>query len=110
MDVSALVVGVGTAVGWVLAQNPPPPEQGPEFGKASPIALVVIILLGVATVLLIRSMNRHLKRVPAQFDQVEGGKEAGPRQRKPGSGDDGAPVDGETAASTAEEGADKRAN
>ena len=33
--------------GVVLAQDPqPPPGQGPEFGKASPIALVVIILLG----------------------------------------------------------------
>ncbi|MDP1806449.1 MAG: hypothetical protein Q8K72_14840 [Acidimicrobiales bacterium] len=45
----------------------PPPGQ-PEFGKASPVALVVILMLGLATVLLIVSMTRHLKKVPASFD------------------------------------------
>ncbi|MBC8091397.1 MAG: hypothetical protein H7Y15_05540 [Pseudonocardia sp.] len=46
----------------------PPPGEGPEFGKASPVALVVILMLGLATVLLIVSMTRHLKKVPASFD------------------------------------------
>ncbi len=45
----------------------PPPGQ-PEFGKASPVALVVILALGLATVLLIVSMTRHLKKVPDSFD------------------------------------------
>ncbi len=59
----------GTAVASVLAQNAePPPGEGPEFCKASPIALVVILMLGLATVLLIVSMTRHLKKVPASFD------------------------------------------
>jgi hypothetical protein len=59
----------GTAVASVLAQNAePPPGEGPEFGKASPIALVVILMLGLATLLLIVSMTRHLKKVPASFD------------------------------------------
>ncbi|MCX6462311.1 MAG: hypothetical protein NTW05_01775 [Pseudonocardiales bacterium] len=48
----------------------PPPGQ-PEFGKASPVALVVILLLGLATALLIVSMTRHLKKVPASFDPPE---------------------------------------
>lgn len=52
----------------------PPPGQ-PEFGKASPIALVVILALGLATVLLIVSMTRHLKKVPASFDEPEPGAE-----------------------------------
>ncbi len=53
----------------VLAQGvQPPPGEGPEFGKASPVALVVILLLGLATLLLIVSMTRHLKKVPASFD------------------------------------------
>jgi hypothetical protein len=61
---------VHTAV--VLAQEPaPPPDKGPEFGEASPIALVVTILLGISLVFLLRSMTKHLRRVPASFDPPE---------------------------------------
>ncbi len=35
--------------------------------EASPIALVVILLLVVALVVLVRSMNRHLRKVPGSF-------------------------------------------
>ena len=63
------------AVWWtVLPLAAPPPgappgsERGEEFGKTSPIALVVILLLGLATALLIRSMNKQLRKVPASFD------------------------------------------
>ena len=53
----------------VVAQDPaPPPGEGPEFGEASPIALVVVLVLGVALIFLIRSMTKHLKKVPATFD------------------------------------------
>ena len=63
---------VGQTVALVLAQNPvPPPEKGEEFGKASPIGLVVILLLLIATVFLVRSMTKHLRRVPASFDPPE---------------------------------------
>jgi hypothetical protein len=41
---------------------------GSESDKAGPLGLLVILLLGVATVLLIRSMNRHLRKVPPSFD------------------------------------------
>ncbi|GIL31392.1 hypothetical protein NUM_66460 [Actinocatenispora comari] len=37
-------------------------------GMAGPLGLVVIILLAIATVLLIRNMNRRLRRLPARFD------------------------------------------
>jgi hypothetical protein len=69
VDLGAPVVG--SAVATVpLAQNPePPPGQGEEFGKASPVALVVILCLAVATVILVRSMTKHLKRLPASFDE-----------------------------------------
>jgi hypothetical protein len=63
------VPGAAQAVVSVPAQNPePPPGQGEEFGKASPVALVVIVLLALATIVLIRSMAKHIKRVPASFD------------------------------------------
>ena len=56
------------AVG-VPVQNPqPPPGQGEEFGKASPVALVVIILLALATIVLIRSMTKRIRRLPASFE------------------------------------------
>lgn len=37
-------------------------------GMAGPLGLVVIILLAIATVLLIRNMNRRLRRLPARFE------------------------------------------
>jgi hypothetical protein len=65
---------IPASVAIVLAQAQPPApgsDRGEEFGKTSPIALVVILLLGVATVLLIRSMNKRLRNVPASFDPAE---------------------------------------
>jgi len=68
VDLGALPAAT-TAVPTVLAQNPqPPPGRGEEFGKSSPIALVVILLLGLATLLLIRSMTKRIKRLPESFE------------------------------------------
>ena len=39
-----------------------------EGREASPIALVLILLLLVAVVLLVRSMGKHLRKVPPTFD------------------------------------------
>jgi hypothetical protein len=62
----------GTAAATVLAQDPEtPPGQGAEFGKAAPVALVVILLLAAATVLLIRSMSKRIRRLPASFDRPD---------------------------------------
>jgi hypothetical protein len=38
-----------------------------EDREASPIALVLILGLAIALVLLIRSMNKHLRKVPTSF-------------------------------------------
>ncbi|AGZ50244.1 hypothetical protein PJK45_14625 [Mycobacterium kansasii] len=46
-----------------------PRNHGPDFGKASPVGLLVIVLLVVATLFLVRSMNRQLKKVPESFDR-----------------------------------------
>ena len=66
--------GLATTAG-VLAQQPVPPEdpggQGEEFGKSSPIGLVIIILFFLAVGLLVRSMNKHLRRIPESFDPPE---------------------------------------
>ena len=40
--------------------------QGEDFGKSSPVGLVVLILFFVAVFFLVRSMNKHLKKLPAR--------------------------------------------
>ena len=49
----------------------PPKNSGPDFGKASPFGLLVIVLLLLGTFGLVWSMNRQLKKVPKSFDQPE---------------------------------------
>ena len=75
-----MLVDLGGPVGQfvaVLAQDPaPPPGTGEEFGKASPIGLVVLLLLFIATILLVRSMNKQLRKVPASFDEPDGTPDA----------------------------------
>lgn len=51
----------------VLADNTPR-NTGPDFGKANPLGLLVIVLLLIGTALLIWSMNRQLRKLPASFD------------------------------------------
>lgn len=47
-------------------------EQLPEdVGKAGPLGLLLIVVLLIATALLVRSMSRHLKRVPRSFEPGE---------------------------------------
>lgn len=52
-------------VGLLLAEET---NRGPDYGKASPVGLLVVLLLLIGVFLLVRSMNRHLKRVPASFE------------------------------------------
>jgi hypothetical protein len=70
---AALASPVATVAVVVTQAQPPAPgsDRGEEFGKTSPIALVVILLLAVATVVLIRSMSKRLRNVPESFDPPE---------------------------------------
>jgi hypothetical protein len=54
----------------LLAQDPPR-DTGPDFGKASPFGLLVIVLLLIGTFLLVWSMNRHLRKLPKSFDDQD---------------------------------------
>lgn len=65
----------------VLAQQPGNGDnggQGEDFGKSSPVGLLVLLLFLVAVVLLVRSMTKHLKRVPATFDKPADGEPGTP--------------------------------
>lgn len=59
----------------IFAQNQSPGTpgyndgpMGPEFGKASPIGIPLVLLLLIVTVLLVRNMNKHIKGLPVSFD------------------------------------------
>ncbi|MGH3494465.1 MAG: hypothetical protein ACRDQ1_14700 [Sciscionella sp.] len=63
-----------TRVAMFLADGTTPTQnggRGADFGKASPVALVVLILLLIGVAFLGKSMTKHLKRVPASFDETE---------------------------------------
>jgi hypothetical protein len=52
-----------------LLADDAPRNTGPDFGKASPFGLLIVVLLLIGTFLLVRSMNRRLKRLPESFDR-----------------------------------------
>ena len=61
-----MLLGMDLMTG-VLAQDEPR-QTGPDFGKASPVGLIVLLLLLVAVFFLVWSMNRHLRKLPKSFD------------------------------------------
>lgn len=61
---AALAHGAGIAH-QVLAQNNFGDTE--SDGIAGPMALLIIVLLAIATVLLVRNMNGHLRRLPERF-------------------------------------------
>lgn len=77
---------------WVAAQpgDPDPSSgHGPEWGKAAPAGLLIWLFMGTALFFLIRSMNRHMKRVPKSFGADADTR--GPAAREAGTvGDPGA--------------------
>ena len=61
------VIRLHLAAFAVLADNGPH-NSGPDFGKAGPFGLLVVVLLLISLLFLVRSMNRHLKKLPESFD------------------------------------------
>jgi hypothetical protein len=62
---STLLLAIG------LLADDAPRNTGPDFGKASPFGLVIVVLLLIGTFALVWSMNRHLRKLPKSFDQPE---------------------------------------
>ena len=54
-----------------LLADEAPRNTGPDFGKASPFGLVVIVLLLIGVFVLVWSMNRHLRKLPKSFDEPD---------------------------------------
>jgi Na+-transporting methylmalonyl-CoA/oxaloacetate decarboxylase gamma subunit len=70
MTSAVLIGGLGREA-LVLAQQQDNGGQGEDFGKSSPVGFLVLILFLIAVAFLVRSMTKHLKRVPATFDPEE---------------------------------------
>ena len=64
----SLVMSFATAFTEAPVDVDPSTGKGPEWGKAAPIGLLVILLLVIATYFLLRSMVRKINKVPASFD------------------------------------------
>ncbi|MGO1055105.1 hypothetical protein [Crossiella sp. CA198] len=65
-------VGHHETTALVVAQPKKPEEpggRGEDFGKSSPVGLVLLILFFIAVGFLVRSMNKHLRKLPASFDK-----------------------------------------
>jgi hypothetical protein len=64
----------------VLASQPStekdPGGQQEDFGKSSPLGLLILVLFFIAVVFLVKSMNKHLRKLPASFDKTEAKTEA----------------------------------
>jgi hypothetical protein len=64
-----------TTLTWLMVgvlADDTPHNTGPDFGKASPFGLLILVLLLIGTFGLVWSMNRHLNKLPKSF---EGGGE-----------------------------------
>ena len=61
----------------------PPKNSGPDFGKASPLGLLVVVLLLIGVFILVWSMNKHLKKLPKTFDGEPADGEAEPTAAEP---------------------------
>jgi hypothetical protein len=73
MSVAPMLTMPLTQAALVLSQQPGGDNggQGEDFGKSSPVGLLLLLLFLIAVALLVRSMTKHLKRIPASFDPPE---------------------------------------
>ena len=55
-----------TEIAGLLAQQAPE-----DVGKSGPLGLLLTVVLLIAVFLLVRSMTKHLKRIPPSFDPAD---------------------------------------
>ncbi len=93
------------AAATVLAQFPPGEGggQGEDFGKSSPVGLFLLIAFGIAVAFLIRSMTKHLKKLPTSFDEQKAA-DAAPAHVKRAEARAAAQADAEAAEAESDDG------
>jgi hypothetical protein len=72
----AMMIAIG------LLADDAPRDTGPDFGKASPFGLIIVVLLLIGTFLLVWSMNRHLRKLPESFDHDDTADQAADEEPK----------------------------
>lgn len=87
MSVAPMLAVPLTKTTLVLSQQPGGDNggQGEDFGKSSPVGFLLLLIFLIAVALLVRSMTKHLKRIPASFDTQEDSDTAQPA--RDGSGE-----------------------
>ena len=114
-----LFIGPEVAVRQTVAEvaqpsQPPQPDEpggrGADFGKSSPVGLLVMLLFFIAVAFLVRSMTKHLKRVPTSFDKDQEATAETPSDDKPEPGEKSEDEPGADSAEAkpAENGAEKK--
>jgi len=83
-----------------LLADEAPKDTGPDFGKASPFGLLIVVLLLVGTFLLVWSMNKRLKNLPESFE---------PKPEPGADGADGGTVENATVETPTVEDSDRKA-
>ena len=63
-----LAVLAAAPASTVPASTVPNPEDTGDVGTQGPVGLALLVVLLIAVALLVKSMSRHLKRVPRSFD------------------------------------------
>lgn len=64
------------AAGQSTPTPPPAPSSGQEFGSASTLGFVVLVLFFIAVAFLAKSMAKHLKRVQKPFEEAARAEQA----------------------------------
>lgn len=88
----------GLLLTMLLADGNAPVNVGPDFGKAGPLGLAVVLVLLVGTFLLIRSMNSHLRKLPETFDPEHPEADQAADEGTVGTRDTASTTDAETSA------------
>jgi len=59
---SSFTIAAANAASFVLAQNPGETPVGPDFGKASPIGLLLLVVLAIVVLFIGWSFHRRFSR------------------------------------------------
>lgn len=59
---STFTIAAANAASFVLAQNPGETPVGPDFGKASPIGLLLLVVLAIVVLFIGWSFHRRFSR------------------------------------------------
>jgi Sec-independent protein translocase protein TatA len=80
------------AAGQSTPTPPPAPASGQEFGSASTLGFVVLVLFFIAVAFLARSMAKHLKRIQKPSEEAEAAQaEQAANAEDPSPDEDAAP-------------------